>query len=130
MSKLNLVSADGKRVGLVEHVMRKVGDDIQVTIDGVTGLARKNEKRNLTYVTVGEVAMRVPTILEDGGVYTTEEWTPKTKPVELDADGNPIKKERKPRAPKAEVVDPETGEVVAKPKKTRKPKVEEEEAAA
>lgn len=126
-----LVSADGKKLRLVEHVMRKIGDDITVTIDGVTGLARKNEKRGLTYVTVGETPMRVSAILEDGGSYTTEVWTPKEKaPVELDADGNPIKKERKPRAPKVAAVDPETGEVIEPVKKSRKPKAAEQEAAA
>ena len=130
MSKLNLVSSDGKRIGLVEHVMRKVGDDITVTIDGVEGLARKNEKRSLTYGISGEVAMRVPTVLEDGGGYTTEEWTPKVKVGELDVDGNPIKKERKPRAPKELVIAPETGEISEPVKKSRKPKAVEQEAAA
>lgn len=107
MSYKMLVSEDGKKIRLVAHVMRKVGDDIQVTIDGVTGLARKNDKRQLTYVTVGEEALRVPVVLVDGGVYTTEEYTPKAKAApELDADGNPIVKARKPRAVKEPVLDP------------------------
>lgn len=128
--KLRLTSESGLNVLLVEHCMRKVGDDIEVTIDGVTGLARTNEKRNLTYVTIGETPMRVSAVLENGGVYTTKAWEPKAKPEpELDADGNPVKKERKPRAPKEPTVDAD-GNVVEPVKKTRKPKAADAEAAA
>ncbi len=128
--KLRLTNEAGLNVLLVEHVMRKVGTDITVTIDGVEGLARTNEKRNLTYVTIGETAMRVAAVLEDGGEYTTKEWEAKAKPEpELDADGNPVVKVRKPRVAKEPVVDAE-GNVVEPVKKVRKPKAVVAEAEA
>jgi hypothetical protein len=107
----------------------KSGRIINITVNGVPTEAVVNRTEKYTYFQVDGHDLSVTGVLEDGSVHTTEEYIPKVKaPVELDADGNPVKKVRAKAAPKLD----ENGEPVAKAERTRKPKAEvvEEEAEA
>jgi hypothetical protein len=120
-----LTGTDGTVYLCTPHVMRKVGEDIDLVIDGVEQEARVNYARKITYVTLDGVGYRTMKVLDDGASFVSADWEPKAKAPKapkLDADGNPVA--RKPRTPKAPKDEAVAGEGAVKAKRTRKPKVE------